>query len=141
MSIDASDIPAGLLLAALYNNSRPIGMGHFHADAAIMTQEVADTHLENGKTFFDYLNGRPLKIQLKNMADINPHGYDRDNGGQGSLLRLVESMRTRREESSGVFSLPPVEEIQLKTPVELQEEGARCAASMTFSVDQELRDV
>ena len=116
--IDASDIPVGLLLAALYNNSRPVGMGLlFHADAAVMTQEVADAHLENGKTYFDYLNGRPLKVQLKDMASINPHGYDRDNGGQGSLLRLVERLRTRREEESssgGAFSRPPVELLLLQ---------------------------
>ena len=110
-TIDASDIPVGLLLAALYNNSRPVGFGIFGADAAVMTQEVADALMENGKTYFDYLHGRSLKIQLNDTANINPHGYDRDNGGAGALLRLVEGLRTRREEGG-----------ESRSSAELQEE-------------------
>ena len=138
--VDASDIPLGLLLAALYNHSRPVGMGLLKADARVMSEAAADAHLQSGKTYFDYLKGRPLKVQLRDPACINPHGFDRDNGGRGALLRIVEGMRASRAEE-GCFSLPPpAQEIPLKSPAELTELVDATAASFSFTTFTESED-
>lgn len=71
-----------VILAALYNNSRPQGV-----IAAVvgfrrpMTVDEARVHLES-RHKFDYLNGRVLKVDL-DEDDLFLALYDRDNG-QGS---------------------------------------------------------
>lgn len=110
--IDISGVDKGELLAALFNNSRPMGMGvlQAHLGPQVMTKEDAwkvingsgDDHnrnfptlgLRKGKTelYFDYLYGRPLKVNLtEDMVD--PWGYDRDNGGPGTLESIVNELR------------------------------------------------
>lgn len=94
------------LLAALYNNSRPMGMGFLQARDGIMTKEEAQKAIEVGDDssrmfgkreelgtrhlYFDYLFGRPLKIDISGDT-VRPWGYDRDNG-QGAVARIVAKL-------------------------------------------------
>ena len=64
-------------LAALYNNSQPLGMGILHYTPEVMTEEEAAQLLEKYK-YFDYLKGRVMKVRIGD--DIDPRLYDRDNG-------------------------------------------------------------
>ena len=77
-AIDISGIDKAELLAALYNNSRPMGMGFLRAKEGEMTVEQARAEIGNGddhqrdfgqqiyrgSLYFDYLHGRPLKSEI-----------------------------------------------------------------------------
>jgi hypothetical protein len=108
--INVSDINPATLLAALYNNSQVMGMGFLQERAGDMTIEQAQNLLD-GKTietdyngfkaagrapgepaYFDYLYGRPLKIKIGGPT-VNPWGYDRDNGGDGTMQVIVDQIR------------------------------------------------
>lgn len=51
------------VLAALYNNSHPQGLGILHFNPAKMTRADAE-ELLNNQTYFDYLYGRIMKVDL-----------------------------------------------------------------------------
>ena len=78
------------ILAALYNASKPQGMGFFHYTPEDMTEEEAAALLED-QDYFDYLKGRVMKIYLgDNELDLRL--YNRDNGpgaGEKALEGIV----------------------------------------------------
>lgn len=77
------------ILAALYNASQPLGMGFLHYDPTPMTEEEAKELLKE-RTYFDYLKGRVMKVELGGEY-LDPWAYDRDNG-QGSAKKIIESI-------------------------------------------------
>lgn len=87
--IDISGIDKAKLLAALYNNSKPLGLGFRHFDPKLMTDDEAAKLLED-QAYFDYLKGRVMKVNLAG-DELDPWGYDRDNG-QGSLQKIVDGL-------------------------------------------------
>jgi len=42
--------------------------------------------------YFDYLNGKVMKLSLKSDDEFDEWGYDRDNG-QGSAQRAISELR------------------------------------------------
>jgi hypothetical protein len=96
--IDIKGLDKAAVLAALYNNSRPVGLGLLHFNPKLMTVEEAREIMTNGsavdycklqKTSFDYLNGRVMKVNLSQDA-LDPWGYDRDNG-EGAAYRALHN--------------------------------------------------
>jgi len=81
VGLDKADV-----LAALYNASRPLGMGFIQYDSAPMTRDEAAKFLAQD-TYFDYLKGRVMKVDLSG-DELDPWGYDRDNG-PGAALRAI----------------------------------------------------
>lgn len=77
------------VLAKLYNASKPLGMGFLQADGDDMTTEQARELLDAGQTYFDYLKGRVMKIDLSG-DELDPRLYDRDNG-QGAAASALGS--------------------------------------------------
>lgn len=77
------------VLAALYNASKPQGMGFLQYEPTPMTVEQAEQLLKQG-TYFDYLQGRVMKIDLKG-DELDTWGYDRDNG-DGAAQRALDSL-------------------------------------------------
>ncbi len=67
------------VLAKLYNSSKPQGFGFLNSDAAGMSAEEAQSLLDGGQTYFDYLKGRVMKVDLSS-DELDPRLYDRDNG-------------------------------------------------------------
>lgn len=56
------------VLAALYNNAKPQGIGVFNSDNDIMGKEEAQKLLDNSTdNYFDYIKGRPLKIDMNGV--------------------------------------------------------------------------
>lgn len=88
--IDLSGLEKAAALAALYNSARAQGMGFLHYDPKTMTIEEAQLLLNGGETYFDYLNGRVLKVSLKGDM-LNPGLYDRDNG-PGAAKRAIQGI-------------------------------------------------
>ncbi len=88
ISIKGKDKSA--VLAALYNASRPMGMGHARFDPEPMTADEARDIL-SGSRCFDYLNGRVMKVDLSSDDEFDEFLYDRDNGS-GAAQRAVDSV-------------------------------------------------
>jgi hypothetical protein len=95
--IDVAGIKPAALLAALYNNSIPLGMGVLHYEPGRMSEEEAERLIaeraENGRAYFDYLKGRVMKVEVGGDA-LDPRLYDRDLGA-GAAARVVASLRPR----------------------------------------------
>ncbi len=67
------------VFAALYNRAKTQGMGILHYTPEIMNKEEAQKILDSGQTYFDYVKGRVMKIDLKG-DEIETRLYNRDNG-------------------------------------------------------------
>ena len=130
------------VLAALYNASKPLGMGFMHYDSSQMTKEEAQECIEKFGPYFDYLKGRVMKIDLSS-DDLQVGLYDRDNG-QGAAKRVVDLLRETGEvfpEESELRSLEGTrrEAIKLKEignePSELNQEGNMFVAKLGLHLD------
>ncbi len=91
MDIDISGIDKAAVLAALYNGSRPQGLGFLQFSDTPMTTEQAQAILEEGVIYFDYLKGRVMKVNLEGDS-FNPWAYDRDNG-EGAAFTVIRALR------------------------------------------------
>lgn len=88
--IDITGKDKAEILAALYNNSRQQGMGLLNPNGKVdMTRDQA-TEILKEQSYFDYLNGRVMKIRLKEDY-LDPRLYDRDNG-QGAAERAIKEI-------------------------------------------------
>ena len=76
--VDTRGLKKSAVLAALYNASKPQGLGFLHFDPVPMTEEEAEELLRMG-TYFDYLKGRVMKISLDGNT-VYTGNYNRDNG-------------------------------------------------------------
>lgn len=109
--VDISGLDKAAVLATLFNASAPGGMGFLQAGfgPSIMTVEDAQQVIDAGGTdepgfnrgnlSFDYLFGRPLKVDL-NGDELHPWGFDRDNGGTGTAKRLIDDLRANGQVNS-----------------------------------------
>jgi hypothetical protein len=107
------------VLAALYNASRPQGMGFLHYDPKPMTMEEAEELIEHcgpDRLSFDYLKGRVMKINLSE-DEVNTFYYNRDNG-ENAAENVIEILR------AGKGTAAP--EIQT-----IHQQGTRDAAELT----------
>ena len=90
--IDIAGKNKAQVLAALYNNSKPLGMGFLQFEPGCMTevetQEILDDHVDYLR--FDYLKGRVIKTNFSG-DELDPWGYDRDNG-EGAMARAIEEV-------------------------------------------------
>jgi hypothetical protein len=92
--IDVSDIDQAELLAALYNAidiSSRVGLPSFPEPMTVAdARRIIAERTRDGVCRFDYLNGRPLKIELG--PQMNGLLYDRDNGAR-AFRRVVDKLR------------------------------------------------
>ena len=82
------------VLATLYNNSRPLGMGILHFMPEEMTIGEAENLLKD-QSYFDYLMGRVMKCDFSGDK-LETFLYNRDNG-KGAAELLVEKMEIEKE--------------------------------------------
>lgn len=134
--IDISNKDKAEVLAGLYNNSHPQGLGIAQYDSTPMTIEIAKKILEKRQRF-DYLLGRPLKISLEGN-EIGVAGYNHYNG-QGLAQRVISNCRNIND--IGKDTLKKIEtqveeEIQKQIEAEIakkQKEKARQSTVETAS--------
>jgi hypothetical protein len=101
--IDIKGIDRAELLAALYNGTRPVGLGRLSAGALEpMTAKQARQELEDAERSidgthitFDYVRGRPIKVDFAGDTLLRPDLYDRDAGGPGTCERIVAELRAK----------------------------------------------
>jgi len=94
--IDISGMDKAEVLASLYNNSKPLGLGNLHFVPDNMTREEAQKLLQ-GHTYFDYLRGRVMKVNLKGDS-FEERLYDRDNG-PGAARQAIERLKESNHET------------------------------------------
>lgn len=88
--VDISNKDKAEVLAALYNNSHPHGIGFLQYNPEPMTIEQAREILKQ-TTYFDYLDGRVMKISLESNT-VHTWRYNRDNGN-GAAERAISKCR------------------------------------------------
>lgn len=80
------------LLAALHNNTRPLGFGVLHALNGDLSVVEAARALNNGPLCVDYLFGRPIKcmeMEDGTLDDRSQYLYERD-AGPGAFAKAAE---------------------------------------------------
>lgn len=96
------------LFAALYNHAVPLGMGRLQYDPTPLTKEAAEKLMGLGddatrmfpgisrgpSLYFDYVKGRPLKINLEG-DELETSLYNRDQG-DGAAERIVAELRAKK---------------------------------------------
>lgn len=105
--IDITGLDAAEILARLYNEARPLGMGMLQ-DAArggkkMDREEAAALLVEarsGDRSSFDYVAGRPLKVWFHYEGDAivalsGARLYDRDQG-MGHCEQVVNDVRAER---------------------------------------------
>ena len=107
--IDITGLSKAAVLAALYNASRPQGLGMLRAEPGDMDefeaakfcgilgddrkQDFPGNMLNRPRLSFDYLKGRVLKVDLTGDS-FDPWGFDRDNG-QGAAAAAIAGLRAK----------------------------------------------
>jgi hypothetical protein len=86
--LDFKGLNKAQALAALYNASRPLGLGFMHYNPTPMTEAESQKELDR-TTYFDYLNGRVMKLNM-GKDQVDPWLYDRDNG-EGAAQRAIDA--------------------------------------------------
>lgn len=95
--MNISNLNKAVILASLYNNSKPLGMGFLHYTPESMKLEEAESLLKN-QTYFDYLHGRVMKIDLSG-DELRTDLYNRDNG-PGEAERIINGLRRNNERTN-----------------------------------------
>ncbi len=88
------------VLCALYNNSKPQGLGIFNFQAGKMTLEVAELILKE-RTYFDYIQGRVMKVDLSEDDGFEEWLYDRDNG-EGAAQQALDDYKLEKNNVTNV---------------------------------------
>lgn len=89
--VNIKGINKAKVLAGLYNNLRVQGMGFLQARDGEMTTEHAEELLKHD-TYFDYLYGKVMKVDLSSDTEFDEWGYDRDNG-KGKAEKVISKLR------------------------------------------------
>ena len=80
------------VLKALYDNSKIKGMGFLQAvpEGTVTVEHCRE--LLKKHTYFDYLYGKVMKVDLSNDDEFREYLYDRDNG-DGAAQRAINSIK------------------------------------------------
>jgi len=100
------------VLAALFNNAKSQGMGIYYSSSDPMPKEDAQEILDSGQTYFDYLKGRVLKVELKG-DELQTGLYDRDNG-QGEASRALRLLLNTNAKKKPILLISKVEVIEVE---------------------------
>lgn len=92
--VDTKGLNKVEVLVALYNNSKPQGLGFLHFDPKEMTVVEAEEVLKQ-TTDFDYLKGRVMKVNLSSDDGFEEWLCDRDNGN-GAAQRAIDGLRREK---------------------------------------------
>lgn len=97
--INIKGLDKARVLVELYNHSHQQGLGMFQA-AKNLTVEDARELLKN-QTYFDYLYGKVMKIDLSSDEEFSERLYDRDNG-EGMAKSVIDNLRRKLEHTTEV---------------------------------------
>ena len=75
------------VVVALYTHSRHLGLGFLQAGTPLPDVRAI---IDSGQTYFDYLNGKVMKVEVGG-DELDPRLFDRDNG-EGAAARAIASV-------------------------------------------------
>ena len=91
--IDISGLHKGAVVAALFNASRPQGLGALNASPGLITPQIGEKILaHHGGGKLDYVQGRVMKVDVSGDT-LDPSFYDRDLG-EGAAAAAIEPLRS-----------------------------------------------
>lgn len=93
-TINISGLNKAHVLVALFNASKPLGYGFNLNWQEPMSLEEAEK-LVSSQTYFDYIRGRVMKIDLSS-DELSVRLYDRDNGA-GAAQAAIQSLYPTQE--------------------------------------------
>lgn len=87
------------VLSVLFNNSKIQGFKLQMFDMGLFPKpkdmsEIEAQHILDGMgddRYFDYLNGKVMKVDLSSDVEFDEWGYDRDNG-EGHAQKAIDSL-------------------------------------------------
>lgn len=120
-TVDATGLNASEVLAELYNNSKPLGMGIYQYKDEMMDVDEASLLLTKGNQF-DYVFGRYMKVDFSKYPVISSSSFD-SQYGEGTMQRLIDNVRNNT--ISGI--IPRV----MPTQQELDETIKNCQINIT----------
>lgn len=88
------DLTKEEVLCALYNKANCQGLGFLRYTLGDLTVEEAEKLLKT-TTYFDYLYGRVLKVDLSGDKGFDEWLYDRDNG-KGAAQKSLDDYRATK---------------------------------------------
>lgn len=100
MQVDIKGLSKAAVLAALHNGTRALGMGIIHdlgrdmtevEAEAVIAREADDLGFKQDRLYFDYVSGRPLKVNIAG-DEFDAALYDRD-AGEGAAERAIAALR------------------------------------------------
>ena len=79
MSVSLEGLDKAAVFAALFNRSKPQGLGFLHYNPEEMTALQARERFDDCSEYFDYVDGRVMKVNLSGDK-LETGLYNRDNG-------------------------------------------------------------
>lgn len=81
--MDILNLSKPKILAALFNNAKPLGLGFMHFQPSHVMDETEAEQLLKTQSYFDYHEGRVMKVRLDGDT-LNTELYNRDNGADAA---------------------------------------------------------
>lgn len=94
MIVNIQGLNKAKVLKALYDGTHIQGLGFLQA-VDNFTEEDAQKLLDAGNTYFDYLYGRVMKVDLSSDIEFDGWLYDRDNY-EGAAQAVINQLRGGR---------------------------------------------
>lgn len=91
IEVNIEGLDKAKLLMALFNNSFQQGMGVMHKEGAVPMNLEDAKNLVAKNTYYDYLRGRIMKVDIKGPMMFTA-AYNRDVG-HGEAERIVAQLR------------------------------------------------
>lgn len=89
--MDIAGLSKAKVLAALFNSAKPLGLGIIHYKVNRVMDEKEAAELLEEQTYFDYHEGRLMKVDLSE-DEVRTSLYNRDNG-EGAAEAAVDAIR------------------------------------------------
>ena len=90
MSLDLSKFTSEQVLSFVINawkSSREQGLSYLGRKSEEETKKDVISLLDKGNNYFEYLNGKVMKLDLSDLSKVDTWGYNRDNGS-GALEKV-----------------------------------------------------
>ena len=91
-TVSLEGLDKAALFAALFNRSKPQGLGFLHYNPEEMTAATARERFGECSECFDYVDGRVMKVDLSG-DELYTGGYNRDNG-IGAAEAVIDTLRS-----------------------------------------------